>query len=118
MYPFDLAYRRLLSLRFQVEVLAGDHPVRQLVERALAGRKSAGPVSVALGQSVPDSEQEPPEHLLLCHAIEDAHGRFLGAMVVARNLIKEAESLSHLDPYIPREEQKSYKAGATSPAKS
>jgi signal transduction histidine kinase len=66
--------------------MAGDHPVRQLVERALAGRKSAGPVSVALGQSVPDSEQEPPEHLLLCHAIEDAHGRFLGAMVVARNL--------------------------------
>jgi signal transduction histidine kinase len=35
---------------------------------------------------VPDSEQEPPEHLLLCHAIEDAQGRFLGAMVVARNL--------------------------------
>ena len=64
----------------------GDHPVRQLVERALAGRKSAGPVSVALGQSAAEPDQEPPEHLLLCHAIEDAHGRFLGAMVVARNL--------------------------------
>ena len=62
-----------------------DHPVRQLVERALAGRKSAGPVSISLGQAAPDAEQE-AEHLLLCHAIEDAHGRFLGAMVVARNL--------------------------------
>ena len=62
-----------------------NHPVRQLVERALAGRKSAGPVSISLGQTAPDAEQE-AEHLLLCHAIEDAHGRFLGAMVVARNL--------------------------------
>jgi signal transduction histidine kinase len=63
-----------------------DHPVRQLVERALAGRKSAGPVSISLGQATTEPDQEPPEHLLLCHAIEDAHGRFLGAMVVARNL--------------------------------
>ncbi len=30
-------------------------------------------------------------------------------MVVARNLVKEAESLAHLEAYIPREEQKSYK---------
>ena len=38
-------------------------------------------------------------------------------MVVARNLIKEAEALAHLDAYIPRETQKNYKeAGA--PAKS
>ena len=38
-------------------------------------------------------------------------------MVVARNLIKEAESLSHLDAYIPREEQKSYKpAGIETPS--
>ena len=38
-------------------------------------------------------------------------------MVVARNLIKEAESLRHLDAFIPREEQKSYK-GASAPAES
>jgi signal transduction histidine kinase len=63
-----------------------EHPVRQLVERALAGRKSAGPVSISLGLSVAEPDQEPPEHLLLCHALEDTHGRFLGAMVVARNL--------------------------------
>ena len=71
--------------------LAADHPVRQLVERALAGRRSQGPVSIALGPSS-ETDQEAPEHLLLCHAIEDAKGRFLGAMVVARNL----GYLSHL----------------------
>jgi signal transduction histidine kinase len=62
-----------------------EHPVRQLVERALAGRKSAGPVSISLG-APSEIDQEPPEHLLLCHAIDDARGRFLGAMIVARNL--------------------------------
>ena len=36
-------------------------------------------------------------------------------MVIARNLIKEAESLSHLEQYIPQEEQKSY-AGEEAPA--
>ncbi len=71
--------------------LATDHPVRHLVERALAGRRSQGPVSIALGTPA-EADQEAPEHLLLCHAIEDAKGRFLGAMVVARNL----GYLSHL----------------------
>jgi signal transduction histidine kinase len=71
--------------------LASDDPVRQLVERALAGRRSQGPVSMALGTPA-EADQEAPEHLLLCHAIEDAKGRFLGAMVVARNL----GYLSHL----------------------
>jgi signal transduction histidine kinase len=64
--------------------IGADHPVRQLVERALAGRQSAGPVAIPLG--VAEADQEAPEHLLLCHAIEDARGRFLGAMIVARNL--------------------------------
>jgi len=36
-------------------------------------------------------------------------------MVVARNLIKEAEALRHLDEFIPREEQKSYKKGVAQP---
>jgi signal transduction histidine kinase len=65
--------------------LPTDHPVRQLVERALAGRRSQGPVSIALGGSS-DVDHEAPERLLLCHAIEDTRGRFLGAMLVARNL--------------------------------
>jgi signal transduction histidine kinase len=69
-----------------LSLLADNDPVRQLVERALAGRKSAGPVSVPLGTPA-EADQEAPEHLLLCHAIDDAKGRFIGAMVVARNLV-------------------------------
>jgi signal transduction histidine kinase len=67
-------------------LLAENDPVRQLVDRALAGRKSAGPIAVPLG-AAGEADQEAPEHLLLCHAIDDAKGRFIGAMVVARNLV-------------------------------
>jgi signal transduction histidine kinase len=65
--------------------LPADNPVRQLIERSLAGRRSQGPVSMALGAHV-DSDPEPAERLLMCHAIEDTNGRFLGVMLVARNL--------------------------------
>jgi signal transduction histidine kinase len=65
--------------------LPQDHPVRQLAERALAGRKSQGPLSIALGPPL-EGDQPAPERLLLCHAIEDSSGRFLGVMVIARNL--------------------------------
>jgi signal transduction histidine kinase len=65
--------------------IAPDNPVRQLVERALAGRKSQGPVSITLPVTS-EVDREAPERLLLCHAIEDTKGRFLGAMLVARNL--------------------------------
>jgi signal transduction histidine kinase len=68
-----------------VSRLPAEHPVRQLVERTLAGRKSQGPVSSALG-APSETEHEAPERLLLCHAIEDSSRRFLGAMLVARNL--------------------------------
>jgi signal transduction histidine kinase len=74
------------SVKPSLSLLADNDPVRQLVERALAGRKSAGPVAVPLGTST-EADQEAPEHLLLCHAIDDAKGRFIGAMVVARNLV-------------------------------
>jgi signal transduction histidine kinase len=68
-----------------VAQLPTGHPVRELVERALAGRKSTGPVSLALGAPA-EPDQEAAERLLMCHAIEDSAGRFLGAMLVARNL--------------------------------
>ena len=68
-----------------VAQLPTGHPVRELVERALAGRKSQGPVSLALGAPA-EPDQEAAERLLLCHAIEDSSGRFVGAMLVARNL--------------------------------
>jgi signal transduction histidine kinase len=73
------------AIKPSLSQIDAEHPIRQLVERALAGRKSAGPVSISLGQPA-EAEMETPEYLLLCHAIEDARGRFLGAMIVARNL--------------------------------
>jgi signal transduction histidine kinase len=73
------------SSQDSVALLPADNPVRQLVERALAGRKSQGPVSIALGAHG-EGEAEPAERLLMCHAIEDTSGRFLGTMLVARNL--------------------------------
>jgi signal transduction histidine kinase len=68
-----------------------DHPaMRQLIEQTLAGRKDCGPISIHNDESKPsevDAETgEPPERLLMTHAIEDSSGRFLGAMLVSRNL--------------------------------
>jgi signal transduction histidine kinase len=64
-----------------LEALPGDSPVRQIVERTLAGRKSQGPISIA-GLDPADTA----ERLLMTHVIEDTSGRFLGAMLVARNI--------------------------------
>jgi signal transduction histidine kinase len=83
--------------------LPESHPARQLVARTLATRHSAGPISIAARVSSvessadlnlaalreaaaaaePDSDSE---RLLMCHAIEDTARRFLGAMLVARNV--------------------------------
>ena len=52
-----------------------------MVERTLAGRKAQGPVSIS-GLDPADTA----ERLLMTHVIEDASGRFLGAMLVARNI--------------------------------
>ena len=77
------------------------HPARQLVARTLATRHSAGPISIATPRtSTTDSSAElnlnalhaatepdpDTERLLMCHAIEDTARRFLGAMLVARNV--------------------------------
>jgi len=80
-----------------------DHPaMRSLIDQTIAGRKSVGPVPIRAERSreapnpvAPDGANGPvsgaaedtsPEHLLMSHAIEDSDGRFLGAMLVARNL--------------------------------
>jgi signal transduction histidine kinase len=68
-----------------VTLLPPDNPVRQLVERSLAGRRSQGPVSIALGAHG-TADHESAERLLMCHAIADTAGNFLGVMLVARNL--------------------------------
>ena len=64
-----------------LEALPADSPVKQIVERTLAGRKSQGPVSIP-GLDPADTA----ERLLMTHVIEDTSGRFLGAMLVARNI--------------------------------
>jgi signal transduction histidine kinase len=75
-----------------IGTLPATHPVRQIVERTLAGRKSQGPVSLSLpakDQAARPAEGDAPEsadRLVISHAITDAGGRFLGAMLVARNL--------------------------------
>src|SRR4029078_7336140 len=69
-----------LQLR-TLDTLPPDSAVRQVVERTLAGRKSQGPISIA-GLDPADTT----ERLLMTHVIEDTGGRFLGAMVVARNI--------------------------------
>jgi len=106
---FSNAAMKSLLLEVGVEGLGGGgatlqglpavHPVKQLVERTLAGRKSAGPVSMSSpvpALPVPDPGSRTPhpgapgsdrtERLLMSHAIEDTRGRFLGAMLVARNI--------------------------------
>ncbi len=71
-----------------IETLPRDHEARKLVDRTLAGRRSQGPLAVSLrrGDPAPGADPPEPERLILCHAIEDQHGRFIGAMLVARNI--------------------------------
>jgi signal transduction histidine kinase len=68
----------------------GDHPaMRSLIDQTLAGRKGAGPVPLQThpnGLAENAADDPSPEHLLMTHAIEDSSGRFIGAMLVARNL--------------------------------
>ena len=83
------------ALRFSE--LPSSHPAKQLVDRTLAGRKSQGPISatftdassrVSTDPRNPEASHEAveAERMLISHAIEDTSGRFLGAMLVARNL--------------------------------
>ncbi|CAN5643833.1 hypothetical protein BH23ACI1_BH23ACI1_20690 [soil metagenome] len=69
-------------------VLPPAHPLKELVERTLAGRKSAGPIAVDSLSASTNSEPAAAEseRLLMSHAIVDMGGRFLGAMLVARNI--------------------------------
>ena len=65
-----------------------DPAMKALVDQTLAGRKDCGPVAMTpAGAPVGAAgAAEAPERLLMTHAIEDSTGRFLGAMLVARNL--------------------------------
>ena len=68
-----------------------DDAARQLVERTIAIHQPQGPVVVSLPVKAGSSEDEAAnqsaaERLLMTHPIDDAQGRFVGAMLVARNL--------------------------------
>jgi signal transduction histidine kinase len=88
-----------------LSALPAAHPVKQLVERTLAARKSAGPISVTsldtrtqnpenggkgfesgAESGAKNADAPAAERLLISHSIEDTSGRFIGAMMVARNL--------------------------------
>jgi signal transduction histidine kinase len=84
------------ALRFQD--LPESHAARQLVARTLSTHRSSGPVSVTLpapgtgdspshaGSADGSIGESEAERMLVCHAIEDSNRRFLGAMLVARNV--------------------------------
>jgi signal transduction histidine kinase len=95
----DVIFNNAAMRALRIDNLPDSHPVRQLVDRTLATRKSTGPLSTAMpieGQvgngpaptgDQTGSETDPDaERLLVCHAIEDTTHRFLGAMLVARNV--------------------------------
>ena len=79
----ELIFNNAAMRALAIPSLPASHPARQLVERTLAGRRSQGPVSLTLSS---EGNGDGPERLLMSHAIEDTNGRFLGAMLVARNL--------------------------------
>ena len=55
--------------------------VRTLIEQTLASRKPQGPATTQMSPDDPAGEL-----LLITHPIDDGHGKFTGAMLVARNL--------------------------------
>jgi signal transduction histidine kinase len=52
--------------------------VREIVDRTIVSHQAQGPISLAL----PGAD----DRMLMTHPIDDAQGRFVGAMLVARNL--------------------------------
>jgi signal transduction histidine kinase/HAMP domain-containing protein len=60
-----------------------DHPYREIVARALATKQSQGPISRTL--QVPGEEGE-TEQWLMAHVVQHADRRFMGVMLVARDM--------------------------------
>ena len=55
------------------DIVANDHPIRQLFDQTLASRQPRGPL-------------ESGERLMLAHPVHDASGALVGVMLIARNL--------------------------------
>lgn len=62
-----------------------DDPIRTLIERTLASQQAQGPVNLGGGKSGSHAD-ESPDLMVMTHPIDDGHGNFVGAMLVARNL--------------------------------
>ena len=60
------------------EMAPESDPIRSLIERTLASHQPQGPLT--------QMEDKAGELLLMTHPIDDGHGAFVGAMLVARNL--------------------------------
>jgi signal transduction histidine kinase/HAMP domain-containing protein len=60
-----------------------DHAYRQIVDRALSTKRSQGPVSQRVHVS---GDSEDTEQWLMAHVIEQGDQRFMGVMLVARDL--------------------------------
>ena len=101
----DVMFSNSAMRALGIAELPESHPVRQLVHRTLATRRTAGPLSLSLSSAADGAPADAPtgngpstgdhaplepdpdtERLLVCHAIEDTAHRFLGAMLVARNV--------------------------------
>jgi signal transduction histidine kinase len=69
-------------------------PVRVLVERTLASRQAQGPTTVSVARRTVGDRAESggidgiaaDDRLIMTHPIDDGHGMFVGAMLVARNV--------------------------------
>jgi signal transduction histidine kinase len=59
------------------DILLPNNEIRAIVDRTLASHQAQGPVSV---------EHMGSERLLMTHPVDDGQGKFVGAMLVARNL--------------------------------
>ncbi|MBI2835671.1 MAG: HAMP domain-containing protein [Acidobacteria bacterium] len=66
------------------DLLPRSHPYRELVERTIATRQAVGPVSVTVPSR--EGEGEHGERLLITHLVEDADRRFVGVLLVARDV--------------------------------
>jgi signal transduction histidine kinase/HAMP domain-containing protein len=74
--------RELLGDAEEGVLLPATHPLHGPLQRALQKRQSEGPVSLSL----PGVADRPSDFLVTVHPISDRRGRFIGAMLMARNV--------------------------------
>jgi signal transduction histidine kinase len=72
------------SSRALADMASESDSIRALIERTLASQQAQGPVTLP-SRSAADAG-ETPDLLLMTHPIDDGQGKFVGAMLVARNL--------------------------------